>query len=185
MQMVYNCLEEMRKKPMRNTNAKAMALGGVLGALALVIMCMGGLIPFATYVCPMLCTICQYIVLQSCGKRMAWVWYGAVALLSLLMGPDKEAAAVFVLLGYYPILKPVLEKSRFSILWKLLLFNGAVTLLYTVLIHLLGLADVMAETEELGFIGLAVMLLLGNLVFFLLDRLLTMLQKKQWNKKRR
>ena len=50
---------------MRNTNAKAMALGGVLGALALVIMCMGGLIPFATYVCPMLCTVTLYSVSSS------------------------------------------------------------------------------------------------------------------------
>lgn len=165
---------------MRNTNAKAMALGGILGALALVILCMGGLIPFATYVCPVLCTITLYIVLQSCGRRIAWIWYVAVALLGLLLGPDKEAGAVFVLLGYYPIVKPRLEKSRLCILWKLLLFNGAVLLLYTVLIHLLGISDVMADTEELGIIGLAVMLVLGNLVFFLLDRLLTMLQKKRW-----
>ena len=170
---------------MRNTNAKAMALGGVLGALALVIMCMGGLIPFATYVCPMLCTVTLYIVLRSCGSRIAWVWYAAVALLSLLMGPDKEAAAVFVLLGYYPIVKPKLEKSRLHVLWKLLLFNSAVILLYTVLIHLLGISDVMAETEELGIIGLVILLALGNLVFFLLDRLLTMLQKKTENRKRK
>ncbi len=164
---------------MRNTNAKAMALGGILGALALVIMCMGGLIPFATYVCPMLCTITLYIVLQNCGKRIAWIWYVAVALLGLLMGPDKEAAAVFVLLGYYPIVKPKLERSRLRIVWKLLLFNGAIALLYTVLIHLLGISDVMADTEELGIIGLVIMLVLGNLVFFLLDRLLTMLEKKR------
>lgn len=164
---------------MRNTNAKAMALGGILGALALVIMCMGGLIPFATYVCPMLCTITLYIVLQNCGKRIAWIWYVAVALLGLLMGPDKEAAAVFVLLGYYPIVKPKLERSLLRIVWKLLLFNGAIALLYTVLIHLLGISDVMADTEELGIIGLVIMLVLGNLVFFLLDRLLTMLEKKR------
>lgn len=167
---------------MRNANTKAIALGGILAALALVILCMGGLIPFSTYVCPMLCIIAQYIVLQSCGKRMAWAWYAAVALLGLLLGPDKEAAAVFVLLGYYPIIKPKLEKSRLRVLWKLLLFNGAVTLLYTVLIHLLGLSEVMAETQELGIIGLVIMLVLGNLVFFLLDRLLTMLQKKRWKR---
>lgn len=168
---------------MKNTNAKAMALGGILAALALVIMCMGGLIPFATYICPMLCTIAQYIVLQSCGRRTAWVWYAAVAILGMLLGPDKEAAAVFLLLGYYPIVKPVLERSRLAVLWKLLLFNGAVAFLYTVLMHLIGLSDVMAETESLGIIGLVIMLILGNTVFFLLDRLLTILEMKKRKKR--
>jgi len=180
--LLYNASINERKPPMRNTNAKVMALGGILAALALVIMCMGGLIPFATYVCPMLCTIAQYIVLQNCGKRTAWIWYVAVAILSLLLGPDKEAAAVFLLLGYYPIVKPALDKSRLRILWKLLLFNGAIALLYTVMIYLLGLGDVMAETEELGTIGLVIMLIMGNAVFFLLDRLLNMMDRKRRGK---
>ena len=167
---------------MRNTNAKIIALGGVLAAVALVILCLGGLIPVATYVCPMLCAIVQYIVYRCCGKRIAWTWYVAVALLALLMGPDKEAALVFVMLGYYPMVKPVLEKNRLSLLWKLLLFNGAVLILYGLLLKLLGLDAVVAETEELGVIGLAILLILGNVVFFLLDRVLTMLQKKRWKK---
>lgn len=165
---------------MRNQNAKAVALGGLLAAVALVIMCLGGMIPLATYICPMLCCILQYIVLRICGARIAWTWYAVVALLGLLMGPDKEAAAVFLLLGYYPIVKPKLEKSRLRWLWKLLLFNGAVLLLYGVLLKLLGMDQAISETEELGMIGLAVSLVLGNAVFFLLDRLLTMLQKRRW-----
>lgn len=167
---------------MRNTNAKFIALGGILAAVALVIMCMGGLIPLSTYVCPMLCTVIQYIVLRCCGKRIAWAWYGAVALLGLLLGPDKEAAAVFVLLGYYPMVKPMLEKSRLSLLLKLLLFNGAILLLYSVVIHLLGLGEIAKENMELGMAGVALLLVLGNAVFFLLDSLLSKLQKKRWKK---
>ena len=45
-------------------------------------------------------------VLKTCGVRIAWAWYGAVAILSLLLAPDKEAAAVFAFLGYYPIVTP-------------------------------------------------------------------------------
>ena len=157
----------------------------MLAAVSVVLMSIGTILPIATYAAPVLCMLLGQVVLKLCGSRIAWVWYAAVALLSLLMGPDKEAAAVFVLLGYYPIVKPKLEKSSLHVLWKLLLFNSAVILLYTVLIHLLGISDVMAETEELGIIGLVIMLALGNLVFFLLDRLLTMLQKKTENRKRR
>lgn len=96
----------------KQTQASSVALGGVLAAAAVVIMCMGGLIPVATFVCPMLCMLLQAVVLNQCGPRMAWAWYGAVAVLSLLMGPDKEAAAVFVFLGYYPIVKPRLDGKK-------------------------------------------------------------------------
>ena len=137
------------------------------------------MIPLATYICPMLCAIVQYIVFRCCGRRIAWTWYVAVAILALLLGPDKEAALVFAMLGYYPMLKPVFEKSRLAVLWKFLLFNGAVAVLYSVLLKLLGLDAVAAETEELGIIGLVILLIMGNAVFFLLDRLLTILQHKK------
>lgn len=167
---------------MHNTNAKRMALGGLLAAVAVVIMCLGGMIPLATYVCPMLCILTQYIVLCLCGRRVAWTWYAAVALLCLLMGPDKEGALVFLMLGYYPIIKPVLEKSRLAALWKLLLFNAVIALLYGLLLKLFGLDAVAAESEELGILGLVVLLALGNLAFFLVDRVLTMMGKKKWKK---
>ena len=81
---------------MGRNGAKSVALGGVMAALAVVIMCMGGIIPLATYVCPMLCAVLLAAVLRLTGRRIGWAWYGAVSLLSLLLGPDKEAAAVFV-----------------------------------------------------------------------------------------
>ncbi len=149
-----------------------MALGGVMAALAIVIMCLGGMIPVATYVCPMLCMLLLQFVLKSCGSRTAWAWYGAVSLLSLLMGPDKEAAAVFIFLGYYPILRPALEKTRLKWLWKGLLFNIAILAMYWLLIHLMGMAAVGEEFREMGTVMLAGLLLMGNLTFFLLDRVL-------------
>ena len=156
----------------KNNAAKTIALGGVTAALAVVIMCLGGLIPIATYVCPMLCAILLAIVLRLCGRRIAWAWYGAVTILSLLMGPDKEAAAVFTFLGYYPIVKPALDKTKLKWLWKGLLFNSSVLIMYWLLIHLFGMAQIAAEFGELGTLMLAVMLLSGNLIFFLLDKML-------------
>ena len=151
------------------TSAKQMALGGIMAALAVTIMSLGGLIPVATYVCPMLCAILLLVVYLSCGSRIAWAWYGAVAILSLLMGPDKEAAAVFVFLGYYPILKPWLDKRKLSLVWKLLLFNCAVLTMYRLLLNLFGMAQLAAEFSELGLVLGIVLLLMGNLTFFLLD----------------
>ncbi len=149
--------------------AKQMALGGMMAALAVVIMCLGGLIPLATFVCPMLCMLLLRLVARLCGSRIGWAWYGAVAILSLLMGPDKEAAAVFLFLGYYPLVKPLLEKLPLPWLWKGLLFNAAVFIMYTVLLHLFGMAELAAEFEEMGTALLAITLILGNITFFLLD----------------
>ena len=158
------------------TNSRNMAMGGVFAALAVVIMNLGGLVPMATYVCPTLCMVILSFVHMACGRRIAWSWYAAVSILSLLMSPDKEAAAVFAFLGYYPILKPKLDSMKGKWLWKLAIFNGSMVLLYSILIRILGVAEVTGESEELAGIMLAVLLLLGNVTFVALDRLLTILE---------
>ena len=158
----------------KRTPAANMALGGVLAALAVVIMSMGTLIPVATYVCPMLCCLILETVRKVSGSRVAWAWYGAVAILGVLMAPDKEAAAVFAGLGYYPIVKPKLDRKKGKGLWKLLLFNGSVLILYWLLMHLFGLEQITAEFAEMGMVMTALTLVLGNVTFILLDRLLSM-----------
>ena len=151
-----------------------MALGGVLAALAVVIMCLGTIIPVATYTCPVLCALVLEVVRKRCGSRIAWAWYGAVAVLCVLMAPDKEAAAVFVFLGYYPILKPWMDRRKGKWLWKGLLFNSMTLLMYWLLMHLFGLNQVAEEFSKMGTVMTAVLLVLGNVTFFMLDKLLGM-----------
>ena len=163
----------------KRTPAANVALGGIFAALAVVIMSMGTLIPVATYVCPMICAILLETVRKVTGSRIAWAWYGAVAILSLLLAPDKEAAAVFAFIGYYPIVKPRLDRTKGKWMWKGLLFNISILAMYWLLMHLFGLDQIAAEFEEMGFLMNAVMLVLGNVVFFLLDRLLDMRMRKK------
>ena len=106
-------------------------------------------------------------------------WYAAVAILCSLLAPDKEAAAVFAFLGYYPIIKPKLDRMKVRWLWKGLLFNAAILVMYWLLMHLLGLEQVTAEFAEMGMVMTVLLLVLGNLTFFLLDRLLGMKLKKR------
>ena len=149
-----------------------MALGGVMAALAVVIMCLGGIIPVATYICPALCALLLSIVLRLTDGRIAWAWYAAVSLLSLLLGPDKEAAAVFVFLGYYPIIKPWVDQRKLPFLWKLGIFNVSILVLYALLLYLFKLDQVVREFQELGLVLSLVTLLLGNVTLFMLDILL-------------
>ncbi|MCI6851679.1 MAG: hypothetical protein MR883_09255 [Clostridiales bacterium] len=167
----------------KKTPAGQMALGGVLGALAVVIMSLGTLIPVMTYVCPMACALLLEAVRLTCGQRVAWAWYGAVALLGLLLSPDKEAAALYAFMGYYPIVKPKLDGKKLSWLFKGVLFNGSIVLMYFFLLRILGIEALTEEFREMGGIMLAVLLLLGNVTFFLLDRLLSKLGQK-WKGKR-
>lgn len=157
---------------MKTSMPHRMAFGGVMAALAVVIMCLGGLIPIATFVCPMLCMMILQLVLRACGNRTAWAWYGAVTILGLVMGPDKEAAAIFAALGYYPIVKPRLDNMKLGLLWKLALFNAVILAMYALLIHLFGMAQIASEFSQLGTAMTVATLILGNVTFFLLDQVL-------------
>ena len=159
--------------PSKRTPAANIALGGVLAALAVVIMSLGTLIPVATYVCPMISALILQLVLKVCGSRIAWAWYSAVTVLSLLLAPDKEAAAVFAVLGYYPIVKPKLEKKKLSWLWKGLLFNGSILLLYWILLKVMGVSHLVEEFSGMGVAMTALLLILGNVTFFLMDKILS------------
>ena len=159
------------------TEARKIAFGDIFAALAVVIMSLGGLIPVATFTCPMLCMLLLAFVTKMCGNRIGWAWYGAVAVLSLLLGPDKEAASIFVFLGFYPIMKPRFDRLRFPVIPKLVLFNVMILAMYALLIRLLGMNRIAAEFAELGQVLTAVMLLLGNVIFLLLDRVLTRFSK--------
>lgn len=158
-----------------------MAFGGMMTAVCLVIMCMGSLIPVNTYVCPVLCILVTKLVLERCGRRFAWCCYLAVAVLSLLLAPDKEAALVYVLLGYYPM-----WNSRFDRLpkWaalaaKLIFFSGAGFVVYWVGLTVLGLASMQEEFREAGAILGIVTLVLWDAVFLMTDRLLTLRPKRR------
>ena len=88
------------------------------------------------------------------------------------MAPDKEAAAVFLALGYYPIVKPKLDRRKGKWIWKGLFFNSVILVVYWLLMNLFGFDRIAAEFSEMGTLMIIIMLLLGNLTFFLLDKLL-------------
>ena len=150
----------------------------MMAALAVVIMALGGAIPLNTFLCPILCMMILRFVLHTCGRRIAWAWYGAVSILSLLLGPDKEAAAIFLALGYYPILKPRLDRIPGGLLVKLALFNAVIFVLYWTLIRILGLEQITQAYAEMGRIMSAIMVVMGNVTFWLLDIVLGKPMKK-------
>lgn len=170
----------------RRRGAFPVALGGVLAAAAVAVMTLGTAIPVGTFCCPVLASLPLIPVLDLCGAGLSLGWYGVVSFLALLLSPDREAALVFLLLGYYPVARPQLERicpHGLRLAVKLLLFNLAAALLYGLLLRLLATeADMEGDAWWMG----AVMLLLGNGVFLLYDLLLgrlTHLWRRKWKKK--
>lgn len=161
---------------MRNTETQArqLALGGVLASLAVVILILGGLVPVGTYVAPMLASLPLIALLAELPMSLCFGWFAVVATLSVLLCPDRETACVFVFLGWYPIVRPALDRlpklPRLSS--KLLIFNAAVAALYGLLLLVFRLEALIAEARETGAVLFAALLLLGNLTFLLFDVLL-------------
>ena len=158
---------------MRQT--RNIALCGVLAAVAVSVMVLGGSIPMATYCTPVLASLLLVPVTELCGTRLAWAWFAAVAVLGGLLCPDLEAAALFICLGYYPILQRRLYRIRrkpLRFLAKLLVFNTAIAVMYFGLIFLRGLEAVADSFAQEAPWVLILTWLLGNVVFFTTDLVL-------------
>ena len=161
---------------MRNRLSFRVAFCGVLAALMIAVMLLGTMIPTTTYICPALAGVLLLPVVWEFGFRTGALLYLAVALLSLILSPNKEAALFFVLLfGWYPLLRPKLQHLRrkpWRIILELLLFNLALAVIFALLLFVFVMPDLQAEAQTWTGLVLAGMLLLGNVTFLLYDVLL-------------
>lgn len=162
------------------TAARQIARCALFTAASVAVMCLGALVPAATYCCPVLAGLAVALAGRGVSKRNLWAMYGAIAILSVLLAPDKEAALIFFALGYYPIIRPALERRKPVVRWccKLALFYAAVAGVYALLLFVIRPPELMAEMNELTAALAAAMLLLGGVVFVLFDRLLAAVDRR-------
>ena len=153
--------------------SRKIALCGVLCALAVVILLLGGLLAVAIYCAPLLAMAVLLPVLEEYGPKAAAITYAAAAILGLLLVPETELAMVYAAFGWYPILRPRLDRllpSRpLRMLVKLALSTAVILLLYGVLLRLLGMTADLLGASSLFNLTLLVM---GDVIFLLTDRAL-------------
>ncbi len=138
----------------------------MMAALGTALMLSSSLIPILTYAAPMLASLTLLPVLFEFGKKYGWMTWKVTALLALMLCADREAAFFWVFIGWYPILKPTLDRIRskpFRILAKLAVFTGAFLLLFLILAFVLGLEDFRGEL--LLSAAVYAMLILAMLLF--------------------
>ena len=158
--------------------SRKMALTGMLCALAVVIMMLGGVIPLATFCCPALAGLMLIPVFVECGEKLSWCAYAAIAALSLILCPDKEAALLLAFIGYYPILRWRLDQLRSGfvrVIAKLGVFNLAVAAMYALSILVLQMDQILREYQEMGLALTAACLLVGKVTLLLYDRLIAIM----------
>ena len=158
--------------------SRKMALTGMLCALAVVIMMLGGVIPLATFCCPALAGLMLIPVFVECGEKLSWCAYAAIAALSLILCPDKEAALLLAFIGYYPILRWRLDQLRsrlLRVIARLGVFNLAVVAMYALSILVLQMDQILNEYREMGLVLTVACLLIGNVTLLLYDRLIAIM----------
>ena len=163
----------------RRSDTKRLALCGVLAALALALMFLGGVLPFASVACPVLASLVLIPVYAETGKKWSAVWFLGVAALAALLAPDKEAAVLFAFFGYYPMLRKYLTRLRPKALqWavKVVFCTGAVLGAYALMLFVFRLEALRAEFAQYETYLLAVLLVMANVTFAVYDVLIGRLE---------
>ena len=149
--------------------SRQMALCGILASLAVCLLLLGSVIPGATFCGPILAMAALLPVLEECGPRLAWASWAAVSILGLLLAADRELALVYLFFGWYPILRPRVEKLGhrwIRVLCRLAVCSGMLALLYGLVMKLLGVPTGLEEEARWFVALLAVM---GNVNFLIAD----------------
>lgn len=149
--------------------SKQMALCGLLVALAVVVIVLAGAIGIGTFAGPVLAMAVLLPVLEEYGAKNGLIAYTATAILGLLIAPEPELALVYTAFGWYPVLRPKLNRIPSRLLRpavKILLCTAVILLLYGVLLRLLGMTADLAGAAPLFNL---LLLILGVCTFMLTD----------------
>ena len=163
----------------RKSKASLVALCGILAALAVALLFLGGVLPFAVIACPVLASLVLIPVYSETGWRWGLIWYLAVSILGLLLAPEKEAAILFVFLGYYPVLKKLIGRLPGKALkWavKAVFLNAAVVSAYSLMLFVFRLDSVRGDFAEMERYFLLACLALANISFVVYDLLIDRLE---------
>lgn len=151
----------------RGKQAKKVVFPAIFGALALVLLYLGTMLPTGIWGVAAVAGLLPAAVVISAGLAAGCICWAGVTLLAFFLLPDKFVVLLFgALFGLYPIVKGLIERLRklpLEYVLKLLFFNLSFTLVYLVM-----KAAVLASLPAaLGAVWL--LYLVGNVVFLVYD----------------
>ncbi|MGN0537914.1 MAG: hypothetical protein ACI4M3_08070 [Acutalibacteraceae bacterium] len=107
---------------------KKTAYGGILTAIAVVLLIVSGILPKGRFFLPLAAGLAVFAAAREFSNGFGVMIYVAVSLLSFLVCADKTGVLCFVLIfGYYPLIKRKIEYIKNGVLsWglKFILFTA-------------------------------------------------------------
>jgi len=157
--------------------SRRIALCGLMTALGTVILSLGGWIPMTSIAFPMLAMLCLIPAVSEYGAKTGLVQYAATAALGILLCADQEASLLYVFLGWYPTLRPRLEKlpKWAGTACKAGIYCLSTALMYALILYLFRMEAVIEEFAGYSAIAIAGLLALGCVTFLIFDRAVGML----------
>jgi len=145
--------------------SRRMAFCGIMAALGVVIMLLGSVLGLGMYLAPMLVGLCLVPIGRAYGKKYQLLLWIATSLLCMMLVPNVEQNLMLLcLFGWYPALRPALQKLPFMLRLglKAALFNA-------IIIPLELLIMLVLVPEPTGAVFAVLLLILGNVTFLCYD----------------
>ena len=156
-------------------NSKVIAYSGVATALSVVMLFLGSIFWVLGYTMPLVASLVMIILLDSISQKSALLTFVSTSVISFILLNDKECVLLYVLFfGYYPLIRDKINdiKPKFlSYLLKFVTFDAAMVLTQILCVYVFGIPF----DDMLGKWGIVVFALCLNLVFFVFDKLYTLL----------
>lgn len=151
------------------------AIGGIVSALSLVLMISVAVVPFLTYALPAVAGVLIIFIVVEIDRKWAFGVYATVAILGMILVPEKEVAVMYlVLFGYYPIIKSLIESKFPAVIeWiiKIVCFVATMAGSYYLMMKFMGVT--IDEVDEWGVMAYPILLGMGTLAFIIYDIALT------------
>ena len=109
---------------------KKLTLGAMLAAIGAALLLIGSLFQVIDLSMAAIASFVCVIAVIELGTGWAWMIYGVVGVISVLLRPTSFAPWVYVVfLGYYPIIKERIERLKKPLAWTLKMISFNVSLI--------------------------------------------------------
>ncbi len=145
-------------------------LSAMMAALATATMLLS-FFPYLTYAIPAVAGLFIMVVVIEIDLKWAMLSYLASAIISLLILPEPESKLLYIcFLGYYPVLKAIMEKlnkNPLEWIFKIISFNIALVIVYFAFSRVVNFS--LDELGVFGKYGAIALWFMGNAVFVIYD----------------
>ena len=161
--------------------SRKIATCGLLCALSIVVMMLGSFIGIGTYAAPLLAFWLLLPAQEMFGNKAALTAFFAVAVIGLMILPDRELALFYCAFGWWPVAKTYVDRipgTAVRTIVKLVIYLAVVLLMMYAVMSVIGLEALNENLAILFFLPILkvpftwidlVVIPVGALFFFYCD----------------